>query len=59
GMAQGGVRHDHSSGTQTMASLARHYSTLDEISIMQTLGSAHVTRFLVLCPKLEKLVVID
>ncbi|KAG0021453.1 hypothetical protein BGZ82_011336 [Podila clonocystis] len=42
-----------------MASLVRHYSTLVEISIMQTLGAADVANFLVLGPKLEKLVVIN
>lgn len=41
-----------------MASV-QHYSTLVEISIMQTMGGANVANFLVLCPKLEKLAVFD
>lgn len=42
-----------------MASLARHYSTLVEILIVQTVGGGEVVKFLRQYPRLEKLVVID
>ncbi|KAG0340950.1 hypothetical protein BG000_010677 [Podila horticola] len=44
-------------GPKSMEALAQHFSTLVEISIVQSTGGSNTARFLVLCPNLQKVIV--